>query len=70
MAKRSKKTVYSKQIVLSLTGSNKKELQAVASHIYKSASNHPLSIGGMEVRKVTAKKVSSTEPTIIFNGRL
>jgi ribosomal protein S10 len=70
MARLSKKTVYSKQIVLSLTGSNKKQLQSVAHHIYKSANSHELSVGGQDVRKVSVKKVSSTEPEIIFSGKL
>lgn len=69
MPRQSKKTIYSKQIVLSLTGSNKKQLQAVAHHIYKSANQHELSVGGMNVRKVNVRKVSSTEPEIIFDGR-
>ena len=70
MSRRAKKTVYSKQIILSLTGSNKKQLQSVAHHIYKSANQHELSVGGMNVRKVHVKKVSSTEPEIIFDGKL
>jgi ribosomal protein S10 len=70
MPRQSKKTMYSKQIILNLTGSNKKHLQSVASHIYKTANEHPLSVGGMNVRKVHVKKVSSTTPDVIFSGKV
>ncbi|MFW6272792.1 MAG: hypothetical protein ACOC2U_03330 [bacterium] len=58
-------SIYQKEIKIKLTGSNKKDLQAVAHAIH--SMGHPLTTGGASKRSVHVSHIS-TEPTKIFDG--
>lgn len=59
--------IFQKQIVITLTGSDKKDLQAVAHKIH--SLNDPLVLVGKNGRKVHMTH-ESTEPTVVFRGQV